>query len=432
MPISIFSCLFLLVLASFLANPAPVTMELLDFLLMALPCVIAVLCASLAKTNRLFQTETNLVVALIFYLAYLLLSALMGILHGVPILNVLRSIGPYLNFFPLLLLGFLPPEIEKPRIFAFILITAGLVQISYLSYLYFGQATAIHSTAMVLVKRITTLDQRTTVPLLLAVPLLPFIVLLKAKTSKKEQFIYAPLALTLILVGLLAGIITLTRAIFLSIILGWLVFAALYFHEQIKFKTFSAGVLLKKICLYLPLFLLAVALLSTIPQIQVLESGLVSRFLFYSGSSDYSDGRIYDEWLPALTTWANSDLFNIFFGIGAGNTFTVLSGEERTYIHNLSIYSLVYGGFFGLFSCLWLYFTIFASLVNRAYQSRDLAYLAYAALLASLFFYGQLFAVHKSLTYNMMLFLIVSLALNQPTPKLKSCTEQKEPLNVWN
>lgn len=425
MPILIFSALFLLALVSFLANPAPVTIEFFDLILIALPCVIVFLSATVIKSYKLFQTEVNLVVAIMLYLAYLLASALIGILHGIPILNVLRSIGPYLNFFPLLVIGFLPPQVLRPRALSFIFISVGLVQIAYLSYLYLGQATAIHNTATVLVKRITTLDQRTTVPFLLAVPILPLIFLLKTKNSKKEKFLFAPLALFLMLVGLLAGIITLTRAIFLSIIVGWCVFTALYWYGQIQTRTFSAATVFKKISLYLPVFLVVLALISTIPQIQVLESGLLARFVFYSGSSDYSDGRIYDEWLPALTTWANSDLLNILFGIGAGNTFTVLSGEERTYIHNLSLYSLVYGGFFGFFACLWLYFIMFKTLVSRAYQTQNTSYLGFAALLASLFFYGQLFAVHKSLTFNVMLFLIMGVALSRPLHELQPQPEQK-------
>ena len=423
MPIIIFTALFLLVLVSFLANPAPVSIEFLDLVLIALPCFIALLCISISKTYKLFQSQANLVVAIILYLSYLLLSALIGLLHGIPLLNVLRSIGPYLNFFPLLLLGFLPPQVLRPKTLSFILIAVALVQTAYLSYLYFGQATSIQNTASVLIKRITTLDQRATVPLLLALPILPLIFLLKPKNSKKERFLLAPLAGGLMIVGLFAGIITLTRAIFLSIIFGWLVFTTFYLYGQIRLKTFSARALFKKIGIYLPIFLIIMALLSTIPQIYLMESGLVSRFIFYSGSKDYSDGRLYDEWLPALTTWANSDLFNIFFGIGAGNTFTVLSGEERTYIHNLSIYSLVYGGFFGFFACLWLYFTIFKTLIQRAYQTANSTYLGFAALLASLFFYAQLFAVHKGLAFNLMLFLIIGLALRQPLTEVKSHPE---------
>lgn len=423
MPILIFLSLFLLVLASFLANPAPVTIELLDFVLIALPGLIAIFSVALSQSYQLFRLEMNVVVAVILYLSYLLISALIGILHGIPLLNVARSIGPYLNFFPLLFIGFLPPRLLRLKTLSFILITIGLIQIGYLSYLYFGQASAIHNTTSVLIKRITILDQRTTVPFLLAVPILSLILLFKNKQSQGYRL--TPLALSLMIIGLFAGIITLTRAIFLSILFGWTVFAVFYLIRQQQLQSFSVSTFLKKISFYLPFFLVVLVLLSTIPQIQLLESGLLARFASAPVNTDYSDGRIYDEWLPALTTWVHSDLLNIFFGIGAGNTFTVLSGEERTYIHNLSIYSLVYGGFFGLFASLWLYLTVFRTLLIRAHQGNNISYLAYAALLASLFFYGQLFAVHKSLTFNIMLFLIIGLALQSTDQEIKIASETK-------
>jgi hypothetical protein len=158
-----------------------------------------------------------------------------------------------------------------------------------------------------------------------------------------------------------------------------------------------------------------------IPQIDKLEQGLIARFFNHSlslGTSDYSNGRLFDEWLPALSTWADSGLIGWFFGIGAGNTFNVASGEERTYIHNLSIYSLVYGGFFGLFACLWLYYTIFKTLIVRAFQTHQTIYLSFAALLISIFVYGQFFAVHKGLAFNAMLFMIIGIALIQPVNHL--------------
>ena len=114
-------------------------------------------------------------------------------------------------------------------------------------------------------------------------------------------------------------------------------------------------------------------------------------------------------------------------GLARGNTFTVATGEERTYIHNLFIYSLVYGGFFGLFACIWLYFTVFKTLIIRALQTKQTIYLGFAALLGSIFFYSQLFAVHKGLAFNAMLFLIITLALMQPNKP-----QMGDIKNVWN
>jgi len=403
--------IFLIVLASLLANPAPLAIEFSDLVLIALPCLAALFSLGSNKTFKLYPSDNKLLLAIILYLSYLLLSALMGLIHGVPMLTVLRSVGPYLNFFPLILISLLAAKTLRPSQLGLILILVGLMQVAYLFYLYFTHSSQIHSTWGVLVNRVTLRDQRTTLPLLLAVTSLPFIYLKSAR-----KWITYFMALTLILLGFFAGIATLTRAIFLSILFGWLVFLLLYLYQKSRINSVSVLSLLGKLLVYLPLIALILALISCIPKIHLIEMGLLSRFNHYpaQGGADYSNGRLYDEWIPALMTWLNSDLLGLFFGIGAGNAFTVLSGEERTYIHNLTIYTLVYGGFYGFLSCLWLYFMTFKTLVRQALQTEDLVYLAFASLLASMYFYGQLFAVHKGLAFNVMLFLIIGLALRQP------------------
>jgi len=405
--------IFLTVLLSFLANPAPVSIEFADLVLIALSLGLGVL--SLASVNHYDATpiEKKLLFAVFLYFSYLLFSGLLGLLQGVPILNMMRSLGPYISFFPLLFLGLLPARIVRINKIALILIAVGLFQIIYLSYLYFTHAEMISNTASVLRNRITLMDPRTTLPFLLAVTLLPSIFLF-------EKNIARIFAICCILLGILAGMMTLTRAILLSMLMGWFVLVGLYVYFQSQLQRFSLSLFLRKISVGLLCAIILFFMLSLIPKVHLIESGLLARFFdsAASGHVDYSDGRIYDEWLPALMRWGQSGWLSIFFGIGAGNTFNVLSGEERTYIHNLTIYSLVYGGIFGLFSCLWLYFTIFKTLIARAFQSKQFIYLAYAGLLASLFFYGQLFAVHKGLAYNVMLFLIIGVALIQPTKTL--------------
>ena len=223
--------------------------------------------------------------------------------------------------------------------------------------------------------------------------------------------------------GLFAGAATLTRSIIIAMIIGWVTFIILYLHYQLHIAPHSLKKLIKHFCLYMTAICVAILLISLIPKIHSLEQGLLSRFLYHPSSTsiDYSNGRIYDEWIPALTAWTNSDMLGLIFGIGAGTTFTVATGEERTYIHNLVIYSLVYGGIYGLLSCLWLYFTIFKTLIYRASQASQIIYLGFAALLASIFAYAQLFAVHKGLAFNAMLFLMIALALSQPVSrKVKS------------
>ncbi len=408
----LFVSLFCIVFVSFLANPAPVSIELIDLILIILPFFLGVFSLLVTRNYKLYRTEYPLLFAALLYLSYLLISSLIGLSHGIPLLNVLRSIGPYINFFPLLLLGFLSSKTFRPSMVMISLIIVGVFQIIYLFYLYFIYSGVASTTLHILINRITFMDQRTTLPLFLSVTILPIVLSVQLKNSLIKM-----LCFILILMGFFAGIITLTRAIFLSMIFGWIVFLILYLYYQSKINSSFLLPLIKKISMYLLFFICIILLISCFKKIQMIETGLLSRFYDHSPlhHADYSNGRLYDEWIPALMTWANSDILSLFFGIGAGYPFIVLSGEERTYIHNLCIYNLVYGGFYGLFTCLLLYITLFKSLIYRAFQAQNIMYLAFAALLMSMFFYAQFFAVHKGLAFNVMLFLIISIALSQPS-----------------
>lgn len=409
--------IFCIMLVSFLANPAPVTIEIEDLILIALPFLLSILCLAATAQYTICRVEYDLLIAIMLYCSYLSLSVLIGFLHSIPILNVLRAIGPYFNFFPLLIISLLPPRVINPWMIALILISVGALQASYQLYLYFTHSSSVLDTLDVLKGRITLIDPRATLPIVLSAAILPFAFLVKAHPSPKMAFLIKSVSVSLILLGLFGGIVTLTRSIVLSIFFGWLLFIILYTYQQLHQNKIAFSHSAIKLIAYMLFFIVLFTLISMIPKIHMLEQGLLARFYHTSSSgasADYSNGRIYDEWMPALNVWMNSDIVSLFFGIGAGNTFTVTSGEERTYIHNLLIYSLVYGGFFGLIACIGLYIVAFKTLVVRAFQTRQAIYLSLAALLGSVFFYGQLFAVHKGLAFNAMLFIILSLALYQP------------------
>jgi hypothetical protein len=407
----IYLLIFLLLLISLLANPAPVAIEIADLFLISIPCFLAFLAITISNNYKVYQTENHLLIAVIFYLSFLLTSLLIGLIHGVPILTVLRSIGPYLDFFPLLLLCLLPPRVLNPWIIGGIFVFVGTLQASYQLFLYVQHSQDIASTAGILRSRITLIEPRTTLPLALASAILPL------AYFASSNLLLRMCATLLILFALFASAATLTRSVILSIFVGWLVFMIIYLYQHRQ--QLSVINLLKQSIFYIVVFTISMSLLSLIPRVHMLEQGLLARFFHASASAttDYSNGRLYDEWIPALKVWMNSDLISLFFGIGAGQTFIVANGEERTYIHNLSIYSLVYGGFYGLFTCIGLYLVTFKTLIARASQTRQPIYLSFAALLAGLYFYGQLFAVHKGLAFNAMLFLMIAIALMQPTNK---------------
>ena len=333
--------IFCILMVCLLANPAPQSIEIEDLLLIAMPFILAILCLAVSKHYVISKVECDLIIAIMFYCSYLLISILVGFMHGVPLLNILRAIGPYLDFMPLMAICLLPPRVINPWQIAGIFIFIGTLQAGFQLYLYFTHSIGIVDTQGVLRGRITLINPRATLPIILAVTILPFAFFSYKKYS----------ATILILAGLFGGIVTLTRSIMLSIIMGWVLFFVLLFaYQRIHQdrKRFMHSML--QFMIYASAFLILFCLISFIPKIHMLEQGLLARF--YSASSsqaaDYSNGRLYDEWIPALTTWLNADLVSLLFGIGAGNTFTVATGEERTYIHNLLIYSLVYGGLAGI------------------------------------------------------------------------------------
>lgn len=403
--------LFAIVFISLLANPAPVTIEVFDFILIFLSMILGIFSIPMADIYKVNKIEYNLIVAIIFYLSYLLLSGLIGILNSVPLFTVLRSVGPYINFFPLILIGFLPKKIINATSIATMLIFVGVLQAAYLFYLYFSYTSQSQTIINVLTNRITFLDKRTTLPLLLSVVILPVTYMVRS-----QSILRTVLFASLVLFGILGAILTLTRSIILSIFFGWFVLIIIYLYFQNKVNHVSLVISSRKLFLCIFYFGMILVLISFIPKVNIIETGLVSRFYDHASSdgTDYTNGRLYDEWLPALTTWFNAGWISRLFGIGAGHSFVVLNGEERTYIHNLCIYSLVYGGFYGLFTCLWLYISVFNALIIRAFETRDAIYLAFSTLLASMFVYAQFFAVHKGLAFNVMLFLMIALALSQP------------------
>jgi hypothetical protein len=427
----IYFILFFIMFISLLANPAPVTVEFSDVALIILPIAVCVMIYLLDSNNMstysMGPIEIDLFITIIAYLMYLFFSMLIGVLNGVNFLGVLRAIGPYLNFLPLISLAFLSNKNINVLYIVIILIVIGMMQALYLFFLYYSHAGNINNTLGILLNRITLLDPHTTLPLILALIILPLTMM-----SHKKKWIQWSAA-SLVLFGLIAGAATLTRSLMIASCAGLVTFTLLYAHHHAKIAKSSFLSQLLKMSFHLLYFIPIYFLLLSIPEVHKLEQGLMARFLNHSISvmmpgtingqlsdytneplSDYSNGRLFDEWLPALSTWAHSGLIGWFFGIGAGNTFNVASGETRTYIHNLSIYSLVYGGFFGLIACMWLYINIFKTLIIRAYQTQQTIYLSVAALLISLFTYGQFFAVHKGLAFNAMLFMIITIALIQP------------------
>lgn len=415
--------LFILTLTTLIVHPAPISVDLGEMLLIILPLILAGFSLLITRSFIIFQLESNLVLASAIYLSYLLISFLIGLTSNIPILYALRAVGPYINFFPLILLAFIPNRFLSPKIIAWILFLVGLTQSFYHLYLFMTHSYGAGALNM-LRARITVVDPRTTMPHFYAVAILPLLLLSHKNTTVKL------LGMLLVTFGLFAGAATITRSIIISMVIGWLAYFIIYrntiIHKQDLLTVTNQRphffkILFANRLVVIILLIIAGYFLNKIPKINSLIEILIARFDMQSQltyQQDYSNGRLYEEWIPAIVQWVNSGPLNIFFGIGSGNPFIVLSGEERTYIHNLILYCLLYGGLYGLFACLFLYFTLLKTLIIRAWHSQQAIYVAFAAQLITLFFYGQLFAVHKGLAFNVILFLILLIALRKPSSEL--------------
>lgn len=412
----LFFNIFLLVLITFLSDPAPAQLDIFSMLLIGLSCFTGVLCLAGSPSYKMYTDNLILFLAVSFYLFYLILSVLSGLLHDVPVLKILRSAGPYLSFFPLVFIAFLPNHLYKLRNLVFVMVLVGLIQSCYHFYLYYTHPTT--STLGVLQNRMTLIDPRTTLPIFMCVPILLLPYFFNNITTRKVNYLSTLGFGMLILLGLFAGILTLTRSIVLSVLFGWFMFVFLYVIQQYFCNQAKLLLIFSRLLIYLLALFVLIGLISLIPTVQLIESGILARFFNntqLTGTTDYSNGRLYDEWLPALTAWFQSDFVGKLIGIGAGKSFIVLNGEERTYIHNVCIYHLVYGGIFGLLASLGLYASLIITLMKKAIATNESHYVSFAAFVFTLFFYSQFFAVHKVLAFNLFLFLIIAVALCQPS-----------------
>jgi O-antigen ligase len=442
MKIFIATLIFIELFLSLLLPPAPLGITPAVTLLALLPLLIAFLCC---KDGVSFDSDNKtLFLILILYILSIIFSGLIAIFSGIKWTEVFRSIMPYLAFIPLCLISFSKYRLSLVKMVFFSLIAVGLFQVFLHIYLYFKFLPHPPTVLDVLVHRITLINPRATVPLIFAATILPMYYFLGSDKGIAKQIIAALITI----IGVIASLITLTRAMLLAEFLGFVIYYIFWCIYQIQH---SVNNVYKKISLntlkMLAILVLSVFTISKLPGISeafqaftsraqvstspaVPESSLptlvsaattsqpneIKYSAFEMKLDAYSDARLINEWIPAVKTWQSSSLINYIFGIGEGKAFITSAGVDRTYIHNVVIYKLVYDGIFGLIVTLCLYIFIFKRLIQNTLVSGDLIYLAYACLLLSLFVYALLFAVHKLFSYNIMLFLIFGVALAMARP----------------
>lgn len=446
--------LLLLVLSfTLFMPPAPTHIELPEIifslgLLSLYGCVIA---ANIYVGFDLQAIRLPLFLLLFFYAAGYACSAMIGLSESIGFMQVIRSTAPYLMFLPIVLLprSLIP---HKNRVLH-LLIAIGLLQSLYIIgyFLYITLHTKylssigieVNSPMGVLIYRVTLSEPRCTIPFLLASGILPLHLLFTE--HRLRHYIYS---LCCVLLSLLATVVTLTRGLFLAMTSGWIVFLCflLYtyrkslrdifqFNKHKFIITVSTLALLTGILFTPPVKYATHAMyarftnhnllaeyLAEHPELlkrieeymrkarergETVQEGLLDN-KFYK---DYSNGRVQEEWLPALKTWYNSNLIHRIFGIGSGKPFYTLHGQPRTYIHNIFIYTLLYGGVFTLIVSLLFYAMIAWCYLWEAVTTQQMVNLSFLALFASISAYAQMFAVHKLLSFNAIFALLIMLVI---------------------
>jgi len=367
----------------------------------------------LVRPMPLDDAQPLLLAAVGGYLASFALSMVVGVAYGAPTLSMLRAVLPYVLFLPIAAVG-LMPSVRDGAVRGILVacVLAGLAHSALLLGLYLTGVQNLLDTQTILVGRTTLLDARTTLPLFLGAAVLPLHVVARGSWPARVG------AIALMALAALGSFSTQTRAQLLALGCAYVAFFFLYSrwearmrgdHPTLAFLRFGRRAAITTA-------LLAATILAT-PPLRALASAVVLR-----SQATGDNGRIQEEWIPVITEALQHGVTGVLFGIGGGQSFITIAGEERTYVHNLMLYALLYNGAIGLLLVLFLYLALFATLVRRAHVQRSAVYLSFASLLVALFVYAQLFAVHKLLSFNAMLALVIFVAFVRPV-RLRSADD---------
>lgn len=397
----------LLLTATGLAAPAPTEVGVWELVLAAGLGLTLLIAATGVLTGRARIVHREQLVALLVIPALgfpVVVSVIVGVLRGITFDAALRSALPYAAFLPVALLGLVVGRERRLSVVTGPLIVVGVAQAAYLLGLFLLRVPDPTDTRTVLLARITLLDPRTTLPLLFGAAIIPMAAVAAARRRLVRIFWAVPIAMA---VG--AALSTQTRSQVVALVAGAGTFAALHavWRARQRGRSWLLGLLRGAVAGLLGAAV-AIGVLYLIPHTRALLEALVLR-----SQTSADTGRIADEWIPALNTVLDDGLPGVFGGIGAGQSFITASGEERTYVHNVLLYGLVYFGAPGLALMLLAYVMILVGLWRRALAHADRRYLALAAMVVALLVYAQFFAVHKLFSYNLMLMLAVQ-ALVQP------------------
>lgn len=387
-----------------LGKPAPTALGLVELLLVLGVVAIAaagLVGARLLHAGQIGASHASILAVLAVYCLSHLLTLSLGILQGASPAAAIRAVAPYLLFLPVAAaLPFLSRG-ETGRPVARALVVAGVAHAIFLLALFVTGVQDILDLRAVFFGRTTLLDARTTIPLFLASVLLPLAWLTAGHGLSRRA-----LALALVALSVAGALSTQTRSQLLALTAGGLVFLALYALRWAATHGRSVGGALRRVAAIAVVALaLGAAAIATVPTLRLLAQSVALRT-----EADQDNGRLANEWIPAVRQVSASPT-TLALGIGAGATFITGEGEERTYVHNLGIYALVYGGITGAIATALLYLVIAVGLLHRARTNAGLEGAALLALLLAMVVYAQFFAVHKLLSYNLMLAVLAGAAV---------------------
>ncbi len=487
----IVSVLFIHLLLTFFAEPAPQNIGAFEILILAFSCFYLVSWGFSLKKSEIkpiLRKKEYLLFSVPIFI--IILSSIIGFTKTGSFVQTIRGTIPFLLFIPLIPYLLSKKEALNARSVLWAFAIVGLFYSFYMLYLFLSIDGNIFDPKIILMHRITQMDPRSTSPLFLCATILFFVLGVISDHKIKKCISYA-----FFFLGIHASISTLVKAQIISFLFGISVFLIFYYASLIISKneprkiiksiepigvlsvffiifTFvspiSKAILqaqgvrvnvqvlankakvekLKKSIPTVPKAAISATKVNThasnpiligknnkiathsipipntspvkyLPAIDLtknpepfdLNKWFYTFFKKHKVLGAVENGRIFDEWLPAINHYMTLSIFEKLLGAGNGTSFRTEKNEKRRYIHNIFIYSLVYFGFFGLLGILFIYGYTFISLLIRFRRTGQHAYLGLVGLLSGLLCYSQFFVCFKSLPYNLILATIFAFAL---------------------
>ncbi|ATQ41145.1 hypothetical protein [Caulobacter mirabilis] len=353
---------------------------------------------------RTLRQDRSLWLVAFLYLTSFAISAVMSVVKGTDITSVITSTAPYVGIILLGLPWWLLRGAVEPTTLDKALIGIGLLQALYIIYLFLSNTPAFDAQS-ILFSRITFLDGRISHPLFLVGAVVAFVFAAAAVPGSRRQWTLA----SVVLACIVAAMMTQTRSHILCIIGGIITALILIQFFPPQNAVGAPKRLSKQMRWAMVIGLVAFfALIFFTPYFTVFIEVMLTR------QREQGDGRIDSEWIPALRAYQEGGLITWLFGTGAGVGFVTYEGDVRAYVHNIFIYFLLYNGVFGVGCLIALWTTLGFRLLGLWRRNGDSTALALLASLVCLFMYAQLFAVHKALSFNLLLWVAMSYVMTRP------------------